>query len=82
MSFNPSWSGWPNYVSGSEYLNDPNAELMDFDQPLNMFYGNPYEATFDQWEWDPAALEDPDLGQQRGPSGDQGGYQGHGYGGS
>ncbi|CAN9346145.1 unnamed protein product [Alternaria alternata] len=69
---------YSNNVSGSEYLNDPNAELMDFDQPLNMFYGNPYEATFDQWEWDPAAFENPDLGQQRGPSGDQGGYQGYG----
>ncbi|CAN9474373.1 unnamed protein product [Alternaria alternata] len=69
---------YSNNVSGSEYLNDPNAELMDFDEPLNMFYGNPYEATFDQWEWDPAAFENPDLGQQRGPSGDQGGYQGYG----
>ena len=73
---------YSNDVSGSEYLNDPNAGLMDFGQPLNLFYGNPYKATFDQWEWDPAAFEDPDLGQQRGPSGDQGGYQGHGYGGS
>jgi len=52
-----------NDVSGSEYLNGPNAGLMDFGQPLNLFYGNPYEATFDRWEWDPAAFEDLDLGQ-------------------
>jgi hypothetical protein len=49
-------------VSGSGYLNDPNAGLMDFGQPLNLFYGNPYEATFDQWEWDPAVFEDSNLG--------------------
>jgi hypothetical protein len=29
---------------------------MDFGQPLNLFYGNPYEATFDQWKWDPDSV--------------------------
>jgi hypothetical protein len=53
---------------------------MDFGQPLNLFYGNPYEATFDQWEWDPAASEDLDLGQQQGPSGGQNRYQGYRHG--
>ncbi|KAI4947245.1 hypothetical protein J4E91_006595 [Alternaria rosae] len=61
-------------VSGTEYLNDPTAGLTDFGQPLNLFYGNPYESTFDQWEWDPAAFLDPD--QPPGQGQDQSGYQG------
>lgn len=73
---------YPNNVPGGEYLNDPTARLMEFGQPLNLFYGNPYESTFDQWEWDPTAFQDldqpPDLYQN--PSGYQGGqgYQGYG----
>jgi hypothetical protein len=60
-------------VSGIEYLSDTNAGLMGFDQPLDLFYGNPYEATFDQWKWDPAAFENLDQGQEQGPGGGQGG---------
>ncbi|KAI0573663.1 hypothetical protein Alg130_09996 [Pyrenophora tritici-repentis] len=63
-----------NDVSRFDYLNDPNAGLIYFSQPLNLFYGNPYEANFDQWEWDPAASEDLGLGQQQGPSGGQNKY--------
>jgi len=61
-------------ASGGDYLNDPTAGLTDFGQPLSLFYGNPYESTFDQWEWDPAAFLDPD--QRPGQGQDQSGYQG------
>ncbi len=66
---------YPNSVSGNEYLNDSNTGLMDSNQPLNLFYGNPYEATFDQWEWDPTAFENFDMSQQRGSGPGQGRYQ-------
>jgi hypothetical protein len=61
-------------AGGADYLNDPTAGLTDFDQSLSLFYGNPYESTFDQWEWDPTAFLDPD--QPPGQGQDQSGYQG------
>jgi hypothetical protein len=40
----------PRDLSGSEYLNDPNAGLFEFSQPqMSLFYGNPYQASFDEW---------------------------------
>ncbi|KAI4953195.1 hypothetical protein J4E86_006736 [Alternaria arbusti] len=59
---------------GGDILNDPTTGLTEFGQPLNLFYGNPYESTFDHWEWDPAAFQDPD--QQGYP-----GYEGYDPGG-
>lgn len=59
---------------GGDILNDPTTGLTEYGQPLNLFYGNPYESTFDHWEWDPAAFQDPD--QQGYP-----GYEGYDPGG-
>ncbi|KAI4667472.1 uncharacterized protein J4E79_002160 [Alternaria viburni] len=59
---------------GGDILNDPTTGLTEYGQPLNLFYGNPYESTFDHWEWDPATFQDPD--QQGYP-----GYEGYDPGG-
>ncbi|KAI1517884.1 hypothetical protein Ptr86124_003185 [Pyrenophora tritici-repentis] len=67
-------NSYRNDVSGTEYLNDPGASLMEYGQPqMQLFYGNPYQMTFDNWDWDPAAFEnyDQDQGQSQ--------IQGQGY---
>jgi len=59
-------------VLGTNFFNDPDAGIYEFGQPrMNMFYGNPYQSTFDQWEWDTSAFEE---GQGQGQ--DQGQGQG------
>ncbi|CAA9957039.1 Fungal-trans multi-domain protein [Pyrenophora teres f. maculata] len=65
---------YPNDVPGTEFLNDPGAGLIEYGQPqMNLFYGNPYQMTFDNWEWDPAAFEGHDQDQGQGQ------IQGQGY---
>jgi hypothetical protein len=63
-------------IPSSEYLTDPNVGgLHDFGQPqMSLFYGNPYTATMDQWDWDSLAVDDtvPGHGQQQ--------HQGQNYG--
>ncbi|RAR10623.1 fungal specific transcription factor domain-containing protein [Stemphylium lycopersici] len=50
---------YPGDVSGSGYSNDPNAGAFEFGQPqMGLFYGNPYSATLDQWNWDNTAFDD------------------------
>jgi hypothetical protein len=53
---------YPNDMSGTEYLNDPHAGLYEFGQPqMSLFYGNPYQASFD--EWDPAVFGEQEESQ-------------------
>ena len=59
-------------ISGTNYFNDPDAGIYEFGQPrMNMFYGNPYQTTFDQWEWDASAFEEG-QGQSQGQGQGQG----------
>lgn len=63
---------YPDDMSGTDYLNDPDAGLFEFGQPqMNLFYRNPYETTFDHWEWDPSAFEGQDQGPGPGSGPDQ-----------
>jgi hypothetical protein len=56
-SMSNTGSFYPNDMSGSEYLNDPDAGLYEFGQPqMSLFYGNPYPANIDEWEWDPTVF--------------------------
>ncbi|KAL6157311.1 hypothetical protein ACJQWK_06754 [Exserohilum turcicum] len=57
-------------LPSTEYLNDPHASLYQFGQPqMNLFYGNPYPATMDQWDWDSMTADDTahGPGQQQNP---------------
>ncbi|KAL1794280.1 hypothetical protein ACET3X_007701 [Alternaria dauci] len=72
------WPAADPFNSNDSYTQSNTGNFYHSDiSPLNLFYGNPYEATFDQWEWDPAAFEDLDLGQQQRLGGDRSDYQGH-----
>ena len=54
---------YPGDVFGSDYLNDPDAGAFEFGQPqMGLFYGNPYSASLDQWNWDHAAFDDSGQG--------------------
>ena len=66
-------------ISGTNYFNDPDAGIYEFGQPrMNMFYGNPYQTTFDQWEWDASAFEEgqgQDQSQGQGQNQNQNQHQ-------